>query len=236
MLSIAPNLLTTQRLILRPWRETDRAGFARLNDDPAVMEFMPRRLPRDESDATAARIQAVIEERGWGFWAVEVKGGEGGGEHAAGEGVVAGAAEGGDAAHPAGEGASAHPANAAGEGAAAHAGAFIGFVGLSVPSFTSHFTPCVEIGWRLMKEHWGNGYASEAAAACLRFGFENLKLQEIVAFTVPLNKRSIGVMEKIGMSRAPADDFDHPKLSAGHPLQRHVLYRINRSDWLNRHG
>ena len=204
MLSIAPNLLTTERLILRPWRETDRAEFARLNDDPAVMEFMPRRLCRDESDDTARRIQAVIEQRGWGFWAVEVKGGEG---RAAGKGV-----------------------------AADGAGAFIGFVGLSVPSFTSHFTPCVEIGWRLMKEHWGNGYASEAAAACLRFGFENLKLQEIVAFTVPLNKRSISVMKRMRMSRDPADDFDHPKLSAGHPLQRHVLYRISRGDWLNRHG
>ena len=197
MLSIAPNLLTTQRLLLRPWRESDRPEFARLNDDPAVMEFMPRRLPRDESDATAARIQAVIEERGWGFWAVEVKAGEGGGANAA---------------------------------------AFIGFVGLSVPSFSAHFTPCVEIGWRLLKEHWGAGYASEAAAACLRFGFERLKLQQIVAFTVPLNKRSIGVMERIGMSRDPADDFDHPKLPPGHPLQRHVLYRINRSDWSHRHG
>lgn len=89
---------------------------------------------------------------------------------------------------------------------------------------------------RVAKEHWGKGYASEAAAACLRFGFEYLKLQQIVAFTVPLNKRSIGVMERIRMSRDPADDFDHPKLPAGHPLQRHVLYRINRSDWLNRHG
>jgi RimJ/RimL family protein N-acetyltransferase len=218
MLSIVPNLLTTQRLILRPWRETDREGFARLNDDPAVMEFMPRRLSRDESDATAASIQAAIERRGWGFWAVGVKGGGGGGVHAAGEGVAAGTA------------------HAADEGAAAHAGAFIGFVGLSVPGFTAHFTPCVEIGWRLAKEHWGNGYASEAAAACLRFGFEKLKLQQIVAFTVPLNKRSIGVMKRIRMSRDPADDFDHPKLSAGHPLQRHVLYRIDRSDWSNGHG
>lgn len=78
--------------------------------------------------------------------------------------------------------------------------------------------------------------ASEAAAACLRFGFERLRLQQIVAFTVPLNRRSIGVMERIGMSRDPGDDFDHPKLSAGHPLRRHVLYRINRGEWINRHG
>jgi RimJ/RimL family protein N-acetyltransferase len=96
--------------------------------------------------------------------------------------------------------------------------------------------PCVEIGWRLAKEHWGAGYASEAAAACLRFGFEKLKLQQIVAFTVPLNKRSIGVMKRIRMSRDPADDFDHPKLSEDHPLRRHVLYRISRSDWLNPPG
>jgi RimJ/RimL family protein N-acetyltransferase len=233
MLSIVPNLLTTQRLILRPWRETDREGFARLNDDPAVMEFMPRRLSRDESDATAASIQAAIERRGWGFWAVEVKGGGGAAARSAAGGAAADAAVEGVAADSAAERGA---ADVVADGAAAHACAFIGFVGLSVPGFTAHFTPCVEIGWRLAKEHWGNGYASEAAAACLRFGFEKLKLQQIVAFTVPLNKRSIGVMKRIRMSRDPADDFDHPKLSAGHPLQRHVLYRIDRSDWLNGHG
>jgi RimJ/RimL family protein N-acetyltransferase len=142
MLSIAPNLLITQRLILRPWRESDRDEFARLNRDPVVMEFMPRRLSRDESDAVARRIQASIEQRGWGFWAVEVKGGD----------------------------------------------------------------------------------------ARVRTG------EAVWARRVPLNKRSIGVMERIGMSRDPADDFDHPKLSAGHPLRRHVLYRIDRNEWLNRHG
>jgi RimJ/RimL family protein N-acetyltransferase len=229
MLSIAPNLLTTQRLILRPWRETDRGEFARLNDDPVVMEFMPQRLPRDESDATAARIQAAIERRGWGFWAVEVKAVVGAAADGAKEGIAAHAADEVVAGHAAEEGDAA-------EGAAARAASFIGFVGLSVPGFTAHFTPCVEIGWRLAKEHWGAGYASEPAPACLRFGFERLRLQQIVAFTVPLNKRSIGVMERIRMSRNPADDFDHPRLSAGHPLRRHVLYRINRSDWLNRHG
>jgi RimJ/RimL family protein N-acetyltransferase len=86
---------------------------------------------------------------------------------------------------------------------------------------------CVEIGWRLAKEYWGNGYASEAAAACLRFGFENLKLKQIVAFTAAANKRSMAVMERIGMTRNPDDDFDHPNLAPGHPLQRHVLYRTN---------
>jgi RimJ/RimL family protein N-acetyltransferase len=102
---------------------------------------------------------------------------------------------------------------------------FVGFVGLSVPQFEAHFTPCVEIGWRLSCEHWGFGYASEAARAALDFGFGRLALDQIVSFTVPANRRSRGVMERIGMTRAPADDFDHPALPEGHPLRRHVLYR-----------
>ena len=189
MQSIAPNLLTTERLILRQWQESDRDAFARLNADPVVREFFPRVQTREESDADAARVQKAIEERGWGFWAVEVRGGA----------------------------------------------SFIGFVGLSIPRFEAHFTspqaPCVEIGWRLLREHWRKGYVSEAAVECLRFGFEKLTLQEIVAFTVPLNVRSRAVMERIGMSRDPADDFDHPNLEPGHPLRRHVLYRMRRSDW-----
>lgn len=103
---------------------------------------------------------------------------------------------------------------------------FIGFVGLSVPSFETHFTPCVEIGWRLAQEHWGRGYATEAARAALRFGFDELGLGEIVSFTVPDNLRSRAVMERIGMKHSPIDDFDHPILPAGHRLRRHVLYRM----------
>ena len=105
---------------------------------------------------------------------------------------------------------------------------FIGFVGLAVPRFEAHFTPCVEIGWRLVREHWGRGYATEAARAALGFGFEELALDEIVSFTVPANIRSRAVMERIGMTRSPADDFDHPGLPEGHPLRRHVLYRLSR--------
>jgi RimJ/RimL family protein N-acetyltransferase len=108
---------------------------------------------------------------------------------------------------------------------------FVGFVGLSVPRFEAHFTPCVEIGWRLAFEHWGNGYATEAAKASLAFGFTNLKLDEIVAFTVPANWRSRKVMEKIGMMRREADDFDVPNLPEGHPIRRHVLYRLSRKEW-----
>jgi RimJ/RimL family protein N-acetyltransferase len=102
---------------------------------------------------------------------------------------------------------------------------FIGFTGLSVPHFEAPFTPCVEIGWRLAREHWGCGYAPEAARAALSFGFERLGLAEIVAFTAAGNARSRRVMEKIGMTHDPADDFEHPSLPAGHRLRRHVLYR-----------
>ena len=105
---------------------------------------------------------------------------------------------------------------------------FIGFVGLAVPRFEAHFTPCVEIGWRLAREHWGRGYATEAARAALGFGFEELALDEIVSFTAPANVRSRAVMERIGMTRSPEDDFDHPTLPEGHPLRRHVLYRARR--------
>lgn len=103
---------------------------------------------------------------------------------------------------------------------------FIGFIGLNRPGFETHFTPCVEIGWRLAFEHWGNGYAPEGANACLKYGFEKLGLKEIVSFTTVTNLKSRRVMEKIGMTYDPTDDFDHPKLEEGHPLRRHVLYRI----------
>jgi RimJ/RimL family protein N-acetyltransferase len=106
---------------------------------------------------------------------------------------------------------------------------FIGFVGLAVPRFQAHFTPCVEVGWRLAAEHWGQGYATEAARAALRFGFDSLKLDEIVSYTVPENRRSRRVMERLGMQRDTQGDFDHPGLPEGHRLRRHVLYRLKRS-------
>jgi RimJ/RimL family protein N-acetyltransferase len=182
--------MNTDRLILRPWRDADRAAFASLNDDPAVMEFMPRRLTRDESDALAVRVQGEIERRGWGLWAIEVQRGP----------------------------------------------AFIGFVGLSVPTFDAHFIPCVEIAWRLAKEHWGYGYATEAAERSLRFAFETLSLPQVVSFTVPSNTRSRRVMEHIGMSRDKAGDFEHPRIAPGNPLRAHVLYRLRREVWRGRHA
>jgi RimJ/RimL family protein N-acetyltransferase len=110
---------------------------------------------------------------------------------------------------------------------------FAGFIGLAIPRFTAHFTPCVEIGWRLAAEQWGHGYATEGARAVLRFGFETLGLREIVSFTVPANRRSRRVMGRIGMRHNPVDDFDHPALPEDHPLRRHVLYRCARTALLD---
>jgi ribosomal-protein-alanine N-acetyltransferase len=107
-------------------------------------------------------------------------------------------------------------------------GEFIGFTGLSVPSFDAPFTPAVEIGWRLARPAWGHGYASEAARRALKSGFDDYGLSEVVSFTSVTNVRSEAVMRRIGMTHDPADDFDHPRLPPGHRLQRHVLYRAAR--------
>jgi RimJ/RimL family protein N-acetyltransferase len=175
--------IRTERLLLRSWRQGDREPFAALNADPKVMAFFPAPLSRAESDALMERIQAGIETRGWGFWALEVPG--------------------------------QHP--------------FIGFVGLSVPEGLP-CSPYVEIGWRLARAHWGRGYASEAARAALRFGFERLGLPEIVAFTAEGNRRSRALMERIGMRRDEGGDFEHPRVPVGHPLRWHVLYRAGREN------
>jgi RimJ/RimL family protein N-acetyltransferase len=176
--------LETERLILRRWKSTDAEPYSKLNSDPAVMEFLPKRLSREESDAMIARMEAHFSKHGFGSWAVEIK--------------------------------------ATGE--------FIGFTGLSRPAFEAHFTPCVEVGWRLARAHWGHGFATEAARSALAFGFES-GLEEIVSFTVPANERSIGVMERLKMKRDPKDDFEHPKFSRGHALRLHVLYRMKRKEY-----
>ena len=112
-------------------------------------------------------------------------------------------------------------------------GEFIGFVGLNVPRFEAPFMPAVEIGWRLARAHWNRGYASEAATLALDYAFGSLALAEVVAFTTISNLRSRRVMERLHMRHDPADDFDHPALADGHPLRRHVLYRIGRADHFN---
>jgi 3-dehydroquinate dehydratase/shikimate dehydrogenase len=94
------------------------------------------------------------------------------------------------------------------------------------------FAPAVEIGWRLAFEYWGKGYATEGAKASLQYGFETVKLNEILAFTAVQNKRSRAVMDKIGMIYYPEEDFDHPKAPVGHPLSRTVVYRITKDEWM----
>lgn len=107
----------------------------------------------------------------------------------------------------------------------------IGFVGLNRPSFESHFTPCVEVGWRLAFEYWGKGYATEAARKMLALGFHDFQLPEIVSFTAIQNIRSMRVMERLDMHHDPADNFYHPNLTKDHPLALHVLYRLGRAEY-----
>ena len=106
-------------------------------------------------------------------------------------------------------------------------GDFIGFVGLNEPRFEAHFTPAVEIGWRLARGAWGHGYATEAARAVLAYAFDELQLDEVVSFTTVENWRSRRVMERIGMSYDPAGDFDHPNVT-DERIRPHVLYRLAR--------
>ncbi len=110
---------------------------------------------------------------------------------------------------------------------------FLGFVGLNRPHFKAHFTPAIEIGWRLAHPFWGQGYACEAAREILRFSFETLALDEVVSFTATCNRRSMALMQRLGMTHDPADDFNHPALTPGHRLERHVLYRLGRAQWMN---
>jgi RimJ/RimL family protein N-acetyltransferase len=174
--------MQTERLILREWKDSDLPVFAELNADPQVMEYFPKRLSREESDARAASICEHFERHGFGLWAIEVR----------------------------------------------DEASFIGFTGLNVPQFTTDFTPCVEVGWRLHRDYWGRGFATEAAQAAIQFGFEQLGLNEILSYTVPANLRSRRVMERLGMTHDPSGDFDHPLLPESHPLRRHVLYRLRR--------
>lgn len=113
---------------------------------------------------------------------------------------------------------------------------FIGFIGLRYDDFEAPFTPCVEIGWRLKSQFWGNGYATEGAKAALKFGFKTLQLKEIISFTYENNHRSRMVMERLSMKHNPVDDFNNPKLPKDHWLSRHVLYRLTRDEWQHQYS
>jgi ribosomal-protein-alanine N-acetyltransferase len=108
---------------------------------------------------------------------------------------------------------------------------FIGFIGLNVPAFHAPCTPCVEVGWRLARQSWGQGYAPEGARAVLAHAFGEIGMEEVVAFTARMNRPSIRVMEKVGMVRDPLGDFPHPGIAADHPLCWHVLYRAKAREW-----
>lgn len=177
--------IETERLRLRQWCPADYEPFAMLNADSKVMEFFPATLTQTESDAFAVRCQSLIAERGWGFWAVEIK----------------------------------------------STREFIGFVGLHIPAAELPFSPCVEVGWRLAAQYWGRGYATEAARAALRIGFEQLRLSEIVSFTSIYNLRSRAVMEKLEMHEAETT-FEHPHVPMDCILRKHCLYRLSREQWL----
>jgi RimJ/RimL family protein N-acetyltransferase len=107
---------------------------------------------------------------------------------------------------------------------------FVGFAGLAVPSWDAPFAPCTEIGWRLAASAWGRGYATEAATAAITTAFDQAGLEEVVSFTTTSNLRSQKVMQRLGMTHDPSEDFDHPLVADG-PLRRHVLYRLSRASW-----
>jgi len=182
-------MIEAERLILRQWRDADKAPFAALNADPRVMEFMPSALTRAQSDGLADRFAAAYDVDGVSFYALEERA----------------------------------------------TGAFVGAAGLFHVAKLP-FAPTVEIGWRLGHASWGRGFASEAARACLAHGFGALGFPEIVAFTAVLNLRSRRVMDRIGMVRDVAGDFDHPALPEGNLLRPHVLYRLARSSFATAEG
>lgn len=170
--------IRTERLLLRPWKEADLEPWSAMNADPEVRRYLGDLMTREQSDGSVATFQAEFEERGYGWWAVE---------------VVA-------------------------------TGSFAGFAGLDQVEDDMPFSG-VEIGWRLARDAWGNGYATEAARATLRFGFDVLALPEIMAVTTSGNQRSRAVMRRIGMTHDPAEDFDDHSVPDG-PLRRNVVYRI----------
>lgn len=176
--------LETDRLRLRQWRESDYPLFSNLNSDPEVMKYFPELLSKEDSDCLAIKLQSLIQDRGWGLWALELK----------------------------------------------STNQFIGYTGLHHTNEELIFSPAIEIGWRLSKSHWKQGYATEAAKAVLKFAFISLQLEEIVSFTSVINKNSIAVMQRINM-KDTLSNFKHPKIAVDNKLSEHVLYKITSENW-----
>jgi len=173
--------ISTERLIMRSWRESDLAPWAAMNADPEVRRYVGPLLTPGQAEAWVLNFQDDLDRHGFGFWALEVRA----------------------------------------------SGDFIGFTGLDIVEEEMPVTG-VEIGWRLARSAWGHGYATEAARAAMEYGFGILTLPEIVAITMAANLRSQAVMERIGMTRDPAEDFDDPDVEEP-SLRRHVVYRIRRA-------
>ena len=179
-----PQILETERLYLRQWQAADLSVFAEMNADPEVMKYFPKPLSPKVSNVIANKCSQLIEDKGWGFWAVSLK----------------------------------------------KQDTFIGMVGLNEAHADMPFAPTIEIAWRLHKDYWGQGYATEAARASLNFAFETLGLDEVVAFTAVINKHSQLIMQRIGMTDTQ-QNFYHPMLEPKHPLAEHVLYKITQQQW-----
>lgn len=171
-----------ERLLLREWRAEDLPLFIEMNRDKEVMEYFPKVLTPQESEAFYERIREEFREYGYGLYAVECK----------------------------------------------ESGEFIGYTGFHHANFEADFTPCVEIGWRLMRKAWGKGYATEAAKACLNTKFSDLGFNQVFSFTASINQRSERVMQKAGLQKI--GEFYHPALVLEDPLARHVLYRTSLVD------
>jgi RimJ/RimL family protein N-acetyltransferase len=178
--------LATPRLRLRSWREADIEPFLAMSNDPEVMAHFPSMFTRADVVSVMERQQQFIDEKGYGFWALEAE------------------------------------------------GAFIGFCGIKDVLFDVPWNPAVEVGWRLARHAWGKGYATEAARAAIAYGFDTLGLAEIVAFLLPMNRRSAAVCERLGMTRDPSRDFEHPLIAegaisvGGFPQRPHIVYALKR--------
>lgn len=168
----------SERLGFRKFRDSDLEPFFKMNADSEVMKFFPSTLDTEETQSLIMRINAHIDENGFGFFAIDLL----------------------------------------------SENRFIGFIGLKRTNFKADFTPCIEIGWRLDKEFWNKGLATEGATRCLEFAFLNLKLNEVYSFTSLLNKPSERIMQKIGMAKI--SEFDHPLVEKGSRLKKHCLYKI----------
>lgn len=176
-------ILTTDRLILRTWLESDSQPMFEINQDPKVMAYFPRLQSLETTQKFITHVCHHFELYGYTLYACTRK----------------------------------------------DSNEFIGFIGLQNVSFQEHFTPAVEIGWRLSSKHWGQGFATEGAQAVLDDAFQRLKLAEVVSFTAIKNTRSIRVMQKIGLQHPVEDNFNHPQLDEKSPLKQHVLYRLSKT-------